>query len=428
MISADVLAARRARVAAALPLGRALLLVGAGQPIPLPEGSDQTYPFRSHSEYLYLAGGECAGGVVAFDPLEGPVDGWQTFVPPVTEAERVWEGRRQAPGRPIEELARWLESRRGRPVAVLGSRLPDLDGDPQLSDRVREALTHARRPKDAHEIACVRRAVAATVAGFAALPGRLQPGVSERRIQIELEAEFLRHGGDRTGYGTIVGTGPNAAVLHFEPSDRTVAAGDFVLVDAGAEVERYVADVTRTFVAGKPSPFQRDLYQVVLAAQERAIARCRPGAEWKEIHLAAAIDLVEGLVSLGIMRGEPASLVEQEAHTLFFPHGLGHMVGLGVRDGSGRAPGRTQDPRASLRTLRMDLPLAPGYLVTVEPGLYFIPALLNDPGRRLRFSSCVDWTRVEACLPLGGVRIEDNLLVTDGAPEVLTREIPKALD
>ncbi len=112
---------------------------------------------------------------------------------------------------------------------------------------------------------------------------------------------------------------------------------------------------------------------------------------------------------------------------MFFPHGLGHMVGLGVRDGSGLLPGRTKDPRPALKSLRMDLPLAPGYVVTVEPGLYFIPALLNDPARRARFRDCVNWALVESLLSLGGVRIEDNVLVTNGAPENLTSAIPKTL-
>lgn len=188
-----------------------------------------------------------------------------------------------------------------------------------------------------------------------------------------------------------------------------------------------MSDVTRTYVVGPPSAFQRDLFQVVLAAEEHAIARCVPGAEWREIHLAAAVEMTAGLVSLGVMRGSAESLVEQEAHTLFFPHGLGHMVGLGVRDASGLLPGRTKSTRASLSTLRMDLPLAPGYVVTVEPGLYFIPALLNDPKRRERYRDCVNWPLAESHLSLGGVRIEDNVLVTAGAPENLTAAIPKTL-
>lgn len=419
------LSERRARVAAALQLDDAVLLVGAGDPVPLPEGSDQTYPYRAHSDYYYLTELECAGGVVALDPRD---QSWVSFVPEVTEGERVWEGRRQEAGTPLAQLDPWLAHRAGRPLVILGAPRPGLVADGRLTAHNRELLRHARRPKDARELGLIRRAAAASAAGFARLREQLQAGATERALQIELEAEFARHGAARPGYGTIIGTGPNAAVLHFPPSARAARAGEFVLVDAGAEIDRYMADVTRTYVVGgAPTVFQRDLYQIVLSAEERAITRCVPGAEWKEIHLACAVEMVAGLVAMGVMRGTPESLVAQEAHTLFFPHGLGHMVGLGVRDGSGLLPGRTKDPRSSLRTLRMDLPLAPGYVVTVEPGLYFIPALLNDPARRERFHGCVNWPLVEQHLDLGGVRIEDNVLVTAGAPEVLTAAIPKGL-
>jgi Xaa-Pro aminopeptidase len=420
----DYLIRRRERVAAALPLGDAVLLVGAGDAIPLPENTDQTYPFRAHSEYVYLAGQDTAGAVVAYDPRAKK---WMDFVPEVGESERVWEGRAQLPGTPVSELSSWLAARSGRAVVTLGAPLRDVNADETKTASLREALKHARRPKDDHELELLRRAVAATAAGYARLRDTLRPGVTERALQIELEAEFFRAGATRTGYGTIIGSGPNAAVLHFEPSAREMREGEFVLIDAGAEVERYVADVTRTFVVGTPSPFQRDLHQVVLDAEERAIALCVAGGEWKEIHLATAVQLVRGLVAMDVMRGAPESLVERDAHTLFFPHGLGHMVGLGVRDGSGLFPGRQKDPRPSLRTLRMDLPLERGYVVTVEPGLYFIPPLLNDPVRRDRFRDCVNWPLVEQQLKLGigGVRIEDNVLVTDGAPEVLTSAIPK---
>lgn len=423
----EILSARRTRLAAALPLDDALLVIGAGVPLPLPEGSDQTYPFRSHAEYFYATGAECVDGVVAFDPRDGPREGWKSFVPAVTEGERVWEGRTQAAGWLRSELEPWLATRAGRRIASLGARVPNVASDEGLTTRVREAFTHARRAKDAAELALLRRAAAATARGFGAIGAHLRPGITERALQIELEAEFFRGGGTRTGYATIVGGGPNAAVLHFEPSARELRPGEFVLIDAGAEVERYTADVTRTYVVGKPGEFQRDLYQVVLDAEMRAIRRCVSGAEWKEIHLATAVDLTAGLVAMGLLRGAAQSLVEQEAHTLFFPHGVGHMVGLGVRDGSGLLPGRVKDPRPSLRTLRMDLPLAPGYVVTVEPGLYFIPPLLNDRSRRARYAGCVNWPLVDRHLETGGVRIEDNLLITDGAPEVLTSAIPKEL-
>lgn len=421
------LEARRARVARALGLRDEILLVGAGEPVPLPENSDQTYPFRAHADYFYLTALECPGGVVAFDPRDGASAGWTSFVPTATEAERVWEGREQPPGTPLAQLDGWLAARAGRAILSFGAPMTraELTVDPAASAAARARFVHARRAKDATEIELIRRAAGATAHGFAALVAALRPGVTERALQVELECGFARGGGRRPGYGTIVGTGPHAAVLHFDPSPRAARDGEFVLVDAGAEIDRYMADVTRTYVAGRASPFQRDLYAIVLSAEQNAIARCVAGAEWKDVHLAAAVEMVDGLVQLGLLRGSASSLVEQDAHTLFFPHGLGHLVGLGVRDGSGQAPGRAKDPRASLRSLRLDLPLAPGYVVTVEPGLYFIPALLDDPARRARFRDCVNWDAVTPHLALGGVRIEDNVLVTTGAPEVLTAAIPK---
>ncbi len=424
-IDPGMLAARRARIAAALGLTNEILLIGAGRPVPLPENTDQTYPFRSHADYFYLAGRECIGGVLAFDPRLGPRRGWVSFVPKITEAERVWDTRTQDPGVLMSKFAPWLKARGRRPRLVIGSPVPGIEGDARASARLREGFLHARRPKDAIELAEIRRACAATARGYAAVARRLRPGVSERALQIELEAAFLRGGADRPGYASIVGGGPQSGVLHSEPSRRPVRRGEFVLIDAGAEVGRYVTDVTRTFVVGgKLRGFQRDLHQLVCAVERAAVARCGPGAEWKDIHLAAAVELTAGLVEMKVMRGRAETLVERKAHRLFFPHGIGHLVGLGVRDASGRLPGRRRNTSPALENLRMDLPLAAGYVTTVEPGIYFIAALLNDPGRRRRFRDCVNWKLATEHIKTGGVRVEDTVLVTKDGPVNLTAAIP----
>jgi Xaa-Pro aminopeptidase len=416
---------RRANIARALALHDQILLIGAGEPIPLPEGSDQTYPFRAHSEYYYLTGIDSPGGVLAFDPRQHSARAWVSFAPEVTETEKTWEGKAEAVGTPLARLEAWLGSRRGRPIITLGAQLRGVRSDEGDIARTREEFTHVRRVKDQFELDLLRRAVLATAKGFAAIRHHIRPGVTERQLRIELEAEFFRNGADNVGFESIVGSGPNAAVMHFSPSQRKIRRGDFVLIDAGAEVQRYVADVTRTFVAGKkPTQFQRDLLRLVLAAERAAIDRCIPRAEWKEIHLKAASELTAGLIELKLMKGHAESLVEQGAYTLFFPHGVGHLVGLGVRDASGRYPGRLKDESAALRNLRMDLPLAAGYVTTVEPGLYFIPAILQDPKRRKRYRHCVNWQRVDKHVGLGGVRIEDTVLVTDDGPVVLTAAIP----
>jgi len=418
--------ARRQRLAPALGLSHEILLFGAGLPVPKPEISDAHLPFIAHQEYLYLTGhADAPGAILAYDPQAAA---WISFVPEVTEMDRVWEGREQLPGEWLEKFPAWLAARGPRPIVMLGAPLPGIVADERRTAEVRERYKHARRPKEPAEIAVMQRCAAITAAGYAHIQPLLRPGVSERTLQVELEAEYFRGGAQTTGYDSIVGVGTQSAVFHGSPSpDRVAAPGDFILIDSGAQLDRYVIDVTRTYVAGQADAFHRDLHQAVLHAQVRTCERCRPGAEWKDLHLATAVDMIGSLVAMGVMRGNPTSLVEQEAHTLFFPHGLGHMVGLGVRDAGGLEPGRTKDPRPSLRTLRMDLILRPGYIVTVEPGLYFIPALLNDPVRRERYRDAVNWPLVDQHRHLGGVRIEDNILVTDGEPLNLTAAIPKGL-
>ncbi len=418
---------RREATAAAWKLADEIVLIGAGEPLSIPGRGDQTYPFRAHSEYFYLTGHERPQSVLAFDPSAG----WTDFVPEVTEKEKVWSGDLPALGVPLTAIEGWLKERAGRTVAVLGNvqALPGLtvaDGD--LSARLREDLLAVRRPKDEGELALMREAASATAAGFAAAGGLLRPGITERRLQIEIEAEFYRAGATRTAYDTIVGSGPNSAVFHIAPSARPLGPGELVLVDAGAECDNYCCDVTRTYTAGgRWTAEQRDLYGVVLGAQRAAIDRCRPGVEWKELHQQTARDLAAGLTDIGLLRGDPHTLVEEGACALFFPHGVGHMVGLGVRDAGGRLPGREPDPRPGLENLRVDLPLAAGFVMTVEPGIYFVPALLRDPARREAFRAQVDWELADRLLGIGGIRIEDNVLVTDGAPEVLTAAIPKDL-
>ncbi len=424
------LATRLDRIAKALSLKDEFLLVGAGDSIGIPGGMDQTYPFLAHAEYFYLTDAECEGGVVAFDPKSG----WTDFVPEVTQAQRVWEGREQIPGTPLPELAAWMAARRGRQIAMLGSKLPGIVADTAKSASVREAFTHARRAKDAAEIARMKLAVAATVPGYAAARNLIAEAsagkaVTERDVQIELEAEFFRHGATRTCYGSLVGSGSNAAILHADPSSRLLKPGDLVLIDAGAEVRRYGADVTRTYFCGPVDAARQELFDIVDRAFARAIARCVVGAEWLDVHFAAATDMADGLVQMGVLRGNPSALVESDAAALFFPHGLGHLIGLGVRDASGRAPGRQPSTRPGLSKLRMDIPLQAGYTTTVEPGLYFIAALINDDESRTKHKDAVNWPLVEKLLGsgIGGVRIEDNIHVTPAGPENLTSGIPRAI-
>jgi Xaa-Pro aminopeptidase len=216
-------------------------------------------------------------------------------------------------------------------------------------------------------------------------------------------------------------------VLHFPPTGRLLAERELVLIDAGGEYRGYASDVTRTYpVSGELRPEQAAIYELVRQALETGTELCTPGNPWREVHLAAARVIGEGLVDLGFLRGAPEDLVEQGAVAAFFPHGLGHLVGLGVRDASELAPEPDGDSGgdAAAPGLRTNLPLEEGFVTTVEPGVYFVPALLENPDLRRRLAGSVDWDRVEAMIGFGGIRLEQNVLVTGSGPEILTGEIP----
>jgi Xaa-Pro aminopeptidase len=402
---------RRSAAAAAWNLDRGVVLVAAGDRIPVPGRGDRTYPFRAHSEYLYLTDRERPGSVLAY----APADGWVEFVAPVAAEELLWSGlegdRDGVPAgpRPLGELEAWVGD---RPVRRLGAAA---NADVVL----RDALIHVRRPKDDAELERMRRAAEATRAGFAELVQLIAAGRTERELQIQLEAAFLLNGGDFLAFETIVAAGDHAAVLHFSPTGRELRDGDLLLVDAGAEYRGYASDVTRTYpVGGTFSAEQAFVHDTVRRAGETAIAACRPGTQWHDVHRAAALVVAEGLVELGVLRGSPETLVESGAATLFFPHGVGHLVGLGVRD-TGPASDEAGKPVPGLPRLRLDVPLGPRQAWTVEPGIYFVPALLA----RERGRDGVDWDRVDELNGFGGVRLEQNVLISDDGCEILTAAV-----
>ncbi|HET9093475.1 MAG TPA: aminopeptidase P family protein [Solirubrobacteraceae bacterium] len=417
------LARRREAVAAAWGDARGVVLIGAGTPVGRPGRDDLTYPFEAHSEYLYLTDRDAPGGVLAFHPD----DGWVDFTAPITVEDRLWSGApaEDPPGPTTAELEDWLSGRSGAPVVWLGSPPAGVSRDPERAQELRYGLAAVRRRKDPVELARMRRATEATAAAFAAAVPLLRAGVSEREVQIELEAEAFRHGAASMAYDTIVGGGPNAAVLHFMPTDRRFREGELVLIDAGAQYRGYASDITRTYpVNGSFAGLQQELHAVVHRAERTAIEHCRPGVEWREIHRLAGLAIAEGLVDVGVLRGDPAELVESGAVWLFFPHGVGHLVGLGVRDAGGTPLRERRDVPRPYPNLRIDLPLEPGMVVTVEPGLYFVPAILRDRTHRDRHAETVDWSMVDGLLGFGGIRIEDDVLITDDGAEILTAAVP----
>lgn len=410
-----------------------VMLLGAGEMVPVPGQHDRVYPFMAHSAYYYLTEQQCPGGVLAIDLAEESP--WSAFAPEVTQAHRTWEGDVTWEGAPLAELAAWLAERRGRTVAAIGCPVAGYSGgvDGGLSAELEDAFLHARRVLDEIEIEHMRRACAATAAGHAyahrMLTSGEAAGMTERQLRVEIEAEFFRNGGDGTPYDTIVGSGPNAAVLHFAPGSRVINAGECVLIDAGAAHKRYAGDVTRTWSVGKPTQTQRDVINIVIDSEEAGLAMCVPGTEWHDVHRRCSEVVLEGLIGLGALKGDAVELVERGVAGLFFPHGVGHMIGLGVRGAGGRLPGRAPRKGPGGVGVRVDIPLESGHGFTVEPGLYFIPGLIDVAETREKFGDAVQWGVVDSLRKeIQGVRIEDDVIVREGGCEVLTADIVKRLD
>jgi Xaa-Pro aminopeptidase len=265
---------------------------------------------------------------------------------------------------------------------------------------LRVALDAMRLVKDGHEIATMRRAAAISAGAHVRAMRACRPGMMEYEIEAELLYEFRRRGAQFPAYWPIVAGGANACVLHYRENSSRLEDGDLLLVDAGAELDGYASDITRTFpVNGRFSGAQRDVYDLVLASQAAAIAAVRPGNHWNAPHDAAVRVLAQGFVDLGLCSGTLDAVIEKEDYKRFYMHRTGHWLGLDVHDAGDYKEGGEWKP------------LVPGMTLTVEPGCYVRPG----DGVPERF-----WNI--------GVRIEDDALVTADGCEILTSGVPKAAD
>ncbi len=389
---------------------------------PAHRNGDQPFRYRQDSSFLWLTGVEEPGYALLLDPRRG--EEW-LFCPRPTQKHAVWLGR--VPG--LAEVRRETGVERTAYRDEMPKTLRRLAKGRRVHDErtLEEALSELRIVKDEREIGLLRAASEATRRGHVAAMRAARPGLFEYAVQAELEKEFLRAGCFDVGYGSIVATGRNGAVLHYTRNDARLHSGELLLIDAGAECHGYTADVTRSFpVSGRFSRRQRDLYEVVLAAQLRAIDQARAGNTSLELQRGSEESLAEGLRSLGLMRGGIDELVDSAAIRVFYPHGIGHTLGLDVHDVHGGK--RRLLPRRRKVRLRFRARLEAGFAITIEPGVYFNEALLFDAKLRRAHRGRIDFDKAEAWLPLGGIRIEDDVVVRrSGPPRNLTR-VPKKVE
>jgi len=447
----NVFAQRRAALLGLLQ-GPALLLAGRPRARNYPANP---YPYRAESHFLYFTGASLpraalwldAGASTLFVDLPAPDDelwhGPQPGADALREATGVDEVRplealpsvvAQALGRGLSTLPandpvdrHWQNQHLGRDWPLAGTAAITRDSDVALA----EAVIALRLKHDGAALAMMEHALEGTAAAHLRGMAVTRPGRHEAEIRAAMEHELLARGLS-PAYGSIVTV--HGEVLHNVHYDHVATAGDLLLADVGGEAHGWASDITRTWpVSGRFSATQRALYEIVLAAQHDAIAAVRPHARYRDVHLRACLTIAQGLVDEGILVGTPETLVERGAHALLFPHGIGHLLGLDVHDmedlgdRAGYAPGRTRSPQFGLGYLRLDRDLEPGMVVTIEPGIYQVPALLQSP--ELAGPFLADGTlrleRLAAFSDVRGIRIEDDVLCTDTGHRVLSRAIPK---
>ena len=436
-------AARRA--ALMQRLDAPILLLGNGERF---RNSAYAFPFRQDSTFLYFTGCARPGAAVLMHAGTATL-----FLTPPSADDPLWHGHAET----IEETAHALGFAHVQPIDTLAAAcaglplrtlaVPDrainaqataLTGTPLLFNEQPgdEALLHAviemRRLLDDEEVAQLRLAAVATAAAHTAAMAATRPGGHEREVAAVFNGILSAHG-CVPAYGSIVTV--RGEVLHNHHYINPLRDGQLLLLDGGAESPGgYATDVTRTWpVSGRLTPRQQGVYEAVLQAQLAAIDRVRPGTRYRDIHTTASLILARFLADEGLLTCSPEDAVETGAHALFFPHGVGHLIGLDVHDMEGfgdraaYAAGRQRSSQFGTGYLRLDLDLEPRMAVTIEPGLYFVPAILSDPTLTARFADQVDFDRARSWIGFGGIRIEDDVVTGTDAPEVITAAVPKTV-
>ncbi len=436
-----------------LSLGRAvsgpvLLLGNDARARNLP-GAD--LPFRQDSTFLYFTG-LSAPGAAAW--IEG---GRSTlYLTPPAVDDGLWHGHVESiedtaarlgfdEARPYDELGPRATAQRPATVAVPDSAVtaraaawtgaPLVYGESPGDEPLIAEIIRQRRTKSDDELAVMRATAKISAEAHRFAMAATRPGVHERALTAVFEA-YLASRGLGLAYDTILTQ--RGEVLHNHAHDAVCQAGKLLLLDGGGEsVDGYASDITRTWpVSGTFTGRQRAAYEAVLAAQAAAIDLARAGVRYRHVHDAASRVIAQFLIDERILRGVDAdTAVARGAHALFFPHGVGHLIGLDVHDlrnfgdRPAYAPGASRDPAFGTRYLRLDLPLEAGWVVTIEPGFYVVPAILGDASLRAGFADILDLDVAEGWAGFGGIRIEDDVVIRDAAPpEVLSAHAPKSVD
>ena len=442
---AETLRRRRAQIQASLNAEQsAVISAGLSQPRNFPANH---YPdFRANSHFLYLIGQHLPSAVLVLTHRDATL-----YHPAPTKSGSLWHGEEKrfstlsmeigCEVRSLDQLRADLKSLR-EPMTLptfqanTRDQLVDLMGDRALERHpsLIKAMVNARLIHDEDAIRELR--LAAELTGYAHHAGLSATMSSSWAYQLRAAMETpLTSVGARLAYAPIIT--PRGEVLHNHDYHDRLTSSDLILADVGAETHGgWAGDVTRTWPAsGRWSDTQRAVYEVVLNALESATQIARPGVEYASLHQAARMSLIDGLLDLGILKGDRHDIDDANSIALFFPHGIGHLLGLDVHDmedlgdDAGYAEGRARRESFGWGYLRLDRVLRAGMAITIEPGFYQVPALLSDPTwAGPHAGSFVQWETLSAFSDVRGIRIEDDIIITEAEPEVLSAEIPKHPD
>lgn len=423
--------------------GGLLLLLGNGES---PSNfADNPYPFRQDSTFLYyfgLAHPDLAG-VLDVDAGTATVFGdelsidhivWMGDLPTIaSRAERAgitdtkpfsalkeYLGRAVTAGRAVHFLPPYRAGTRIQLWDLLGLSPEEVSGEASVD--LAKAVVNQRNHKSAEEVAEIEKAIATSVAMHEAGIGMARPGMKERDVAAEVE-RIARIGGGGSAFPVIATI--HGQTLHNHYHGNTLSEGDLFILDAGAETAMgYAGDLTSTFpVSRRFSEQQKTVYELVLAAYNAAVAALAPGIPNRDVHFTACRVIFDGMKDLGIMRGDTEEALAAGAHAMVMPHGIGHMMGLDVHDMEnlgeiyvGYEPGEEKSTQFGLKSLRLARPLEPGFVFTIEPGIYFIPQLMDLWRSEGRFTDFIDYDELDKWRGFGGIRNEEDYLVTpDGA-------------
>ena len=392
--------------------------------------NDTNYRFRQDSDFFYLTGFEEPEAIAVVKST--PQQTYTLFVRPRDPEREIWDGRRAG----IEGARKDFGADDSFPIVEFDEKLHDiLDGAERLYYRlgvnrdlddsiIRQiarmrginrkpihppqtiidpaTIVHELRVvKSPEEIEIMQRAADIAAEAHCEAMKAVRPGMNEYEVEALIERVFRQRGALAPAYTSIVGGGPNATVLHYINNDGELRDGDLVLIDAGAEYKGYASDITRTFpINGRFTKPQREIYELVLKAQKSCVEMVRPGVTHEQLKQHSIEVLTEGMVELGLLKGEPEQLIKDKKYEQFYMHGLGHMIGIDVHDVGQYYFGK--ESRA----------LEPGVVMTVEPGIYVSVDTKDIPAQYLGI----------------GVRIEDDVLCTQNGPRVLTTKVPKEAD